>query len=400
MLLSLIAFASVTLSVAADTPKPQDPRPDDWPSFRGDPLLNGVATTQLPEKLELLWKFDAGEMVTSTAAIANGRVYVASLGGDLYCLDLKNGKQIWKYRSSEKTDPKLLAPGFKSSPTVTADGVYLGDEDGVFHAVDRATGKKRWTFPTGAEIVSSAAIIDSSATAIGDNIIFGSHDNSLYCLNAADGKKVWQFETQGPVNCSPAVVATLLATGKFRGSTFVTGCDEHMRVIDIETGKEQRDFPLGTYLIASPAIRGDILYVGTYASEVVALDWKTNKKVWTYKDPEREFPYHSSAAVNDKYVVVGSRDKRLHCIDRQTGKGLWMFNTRGKVDNSPVIVGDRVFFGSQDGNLYAARLSDGKELWKFTDGKAFTASPAVGENRLVIGSESSDGHVYCFGAKP
>jgi outer membrane protein assembly factor BamB len=379
----LIGAASPVVAGDNSPAKPAAAEPADWPAFRHDQKLRGVASSTLPDQLELLWKHDAGEMVSSTAAIVGGRVYIGSLKGEVLCLDLRTGKRIWTYRSIEDPDPKAFAPGFKSSATVTADSVYLGDEDGVFHALDRATGKKRWTFKTDAEIVSSA-------TPFEDKVIFGSHDNSLYCLKTADGSQVWKFVTQGPVNCTPAVIGT---------NTFVTGCDEHLRVIDIATAKEQTDIPLGTYLIASPAVVDNVLYVGTYASEVVAVDWKTQAKLWTYKDPEREFPYHSSAAVSDKYVIVGSRDKRVHAIDRQTGKGLWVFNTRGKVDSSPVIVGDRVFVGSQDGNLYGLRLSDGKELWKFTDGKPFTASPAVGEGCLVIGSESSDGHIYCFGKK-
>src|SRR6185436_20668188 len=110
-------------------------------------------------------------------------------------------------------------------------------EEGVFHAIDRGTGKKKWTFQTNGEIVSSASTFE-------DKILFGSYDNSLYCLNIADGTKVWQFETEGMVNCSPAISGT---------STFVTGCDEHLRIIDILTGKQTTDVPLNTYLIASPA---------------------------------------------------------------------------------------------------------------------------------------------------
>lgn len=377
-----VASQTVLLATAAD-PEPGE-KQGEWPSFRNGPQLLGIASSKLPDELDLLWRFEAGEMVTATAAIVDGRVYAASLGGEVFCLDLSNGNQIWSYRSVDSPDPKVFAPGFKSSPTVTADSVYLGDEDGVFHAIDRATGKKRWTFATKGEIVSSPWVTDT-------RIIFGSHDNSLYCLKL-DGTKDWEFPTQGYVNCSPAISGH---------HTFVTGCDEHLRVIDVSTGKEQTDMPLGTYLIASPAVVDNMLYVGTYASEVVAVDWKEQKKIWTYKAPKQEFPYHSSAAVTDKLVLVGSRDKSLHCIDRATGEGVWKFTTRGKVDSSPVVVGERVFVGSTDGHLYCLRLNDGQELWKFKDlkGKGFTASPAVGEGRLVIGSESDRGYIYCFGKK-
>ncbi|MES2788744.1 MAG: PQQ-binding-like beta-propeller repeat protein, partial [Planctomycetota bacterium] len=265
---------------------------------------------------------------------------------------------------------------------VTADSIYIGDEDGILHAVNRATGKVRWTAKSGAEIVSSA-------TCYQDKVLFGSHDNVLYCVQSSDGKLVWKFETQGPVNCTPAISGN---------RTFVTGCDEHLRVINIDTGKEEIDIHLATYLIASPAVVNETLYVGTYASEVVAMDWQTKKKLWAFKDSEREFPYHSCAAVTADRVIVGGRDKRLHCLDRKTGKQIWFKETKGKVDSSPVVVGNRVFVGSEDGNLYGLNIEDGKEIWKFSAGKSISASPAVGEGCLVIGSESTDGFVYCFGA--
>jgi len=359
------------------------PGPKSWPSFRNGDAQLGVATSDLPAKLELLWKIPAKDGVVATPAIVGNHVYVGILGGKLLCIQRQTGDIVWEYQSVEEVPKNSFAPGFQSAPTVTADSVYIGDEDGVFHAVDRATGKKRWTFQTNAEIISATAIR-------GENVIFGSYDSNLYCLKASDGSKQWQVETNDRINGSPAI------SGDY---TFVTGCDEHLRVINIAKGKEEFNMPLATYLIASPAVDGDMLYVGTYASEVIAVNWKKQEVVWRYKDPKREYPYHSSAAVTDKYVVVGGRDKAVHCINRANGDGVWRFQTRSRVDSSPVVVGDRVFVGSSDGNLYGLGLKDGKELWKYRIGKPITGSAAVGESCLVIGSEGTEGMIYCFGAK-
>ena len=181
--------------------------------------------------------------------------------------------------------------------------------------------------------------------------------------------------------------------------TFVSGCDMHLRVIDIVSGKEERATDLRSILIASPAVYGDMLYVGTYDSEVLAVNWKTGETVWRYKDPRRQFPYHASAAVTEELVVVGGQDRQVHCIDRKSGEGIWKFPTRGRVDSSPVIVGDRVFFGSSDRNLYSLQLEDGKQLWKHNLGGDISASPAVGEGCLVIGCETGEGAIFCFGSK-
>jgi outer membrane protein assembly factor BamB len=131
---------------------------------------------------------------------------------------------------------------------------------------------------------------------------------------------------------------------------------------------------------------------------VLAIDWKQARNVWTYRVKQGEVAFHSSAAVNDRFVIVGGQDKKLHCLRRDTGELAWQMTARRQIDSSPVIVGDRVFVGSHDGKLYGLALETGAEVFSFTDGRPFSASPAVGEKCLVIGSESNTGKLYCFGA--
>ena len=353
-----------------------------WSSFRNDNRQLGITTEELPADLQLIWKHEMTDGVTATAAISGGRVYVAGFNGEVQCLDLKTARVYWTYHSAKKKKPGDFIPGFKSSPAVTTDSVFIGDENGALHAIDLKTGKQKWVFATTAEIISSPNVTKGK-------VLFGSYDNSLYCLNATTGKELWHFETSGYVHCSPAIADNV---------TFVTGCDEHLRVIDIDTGKQINDIELGMYLIASPAVFGETLYVGNYAAEVLAIDWKKADTLWTYKSGKRELPFHSSAAVSDKLVVVGGRDKLIHGIDRVQGKSIWTFATRSRVDSSPVIAGSSVFVGSNDENIYRLQLKDGKQTWKFKTVGAVTASPAIAEGHLVIGCEGAKGVLYCFGA--
>ena len=84
-------------------------------------------------------------------------------------------------------------------------------------------------------------------------------------------------------------------------------------------------------------------------------------------------------------------------MNRADGKQAWAFPTRGKVDSSPVICGDKVIVGSDDGRLYLLSLDSGKELWSYEIGQPIESSPAVAAGRVVIGCD--DGNIYCFGAK-
>ena len=128
---------------------------------------------------------------------------------------------------------------------------------------------------------------------------------------------------------------------------------------------------------------------------MLGVDLKAKKIVWTYKHPERNFPFYSSAALSGTRLIVGGRDKMVHGIDRQTGKGLWTFTTLARVDSSAVIAGGRAYIGGNDGKLYVLDVASGKRVFEFEAGGPLSASPAVASGRLVIGSQ--DGKLFCLG---
>ena len=86
----------------------------------------------------------------------------------------------------------------------------------------------------------------------------------------------------------------------------------------------------------------------------------------------------------------------MHALNRSTGKAVWTFTTRARVESSPLVVGTRVFVGSNDGVLYELDLASGKKVWEFTAGAPLSASPAAAQGALVIGSQ--DGVLYRFGS--
>lgn len=357
---------------------------EEWVSFRNGHECWGIAPSPLPNNLELLWELQTPDGVASTAVIADGKAFVGTVSGDLHCLELRTGKEIWKYRSVEEVDPNSFPPAFNAPLALSEHLILAGDDFGTFHAVDRQTGQRRWTAETDSEIVGGAQVR-------GERVIFGSHDGFLYCHDVDTGRQIWKVETHGPVNGTPCF------SDRY---TFTTGCDQPiLRVIDVEEGKEAAEIEIDALLIASAAVRDGILYFGTDGGVVTALDWKKKETVWEFSVPERQQQIHSSPAVTEELVVIGSRDKHVHCLDRRTGAHRWSFATRARVDSSPVIAGDRVYFGSSDRTLYAVTLAEGKEAWQHPAGQPVTASPAIADGCLVIGTDSSNGKILCFGDK-
>lgn len=354
----------------------------DWPQFRRDAGLTGIAASPVGDQLELKWSVPLGFSVESSPAIVDGFVYATSLPGVLVKLNLENGAEVWRYRpgADEAEAGEFEEDRFgESSPAVSGGTVYLGDLLGVLHAVDAESGTPRWRFPTGAEIKSSPVVA-------GDLVLIGSYDEHFYGVDRATGKARWSLLTEGPVHATP---------GRAGGLAWVTGCDAVLRGVRITDGTEMLRFDSGAYTAASPAIAEGTLYYGTFNNEVLAVDVDAGELSWRYEHPERHFPFYASAAITDDLVIVAGRDKLVHALDRRTGEARWTFRARARFDASPAVAGDRVYAGNADGRLYVLDLATGEKISEFHAGAAIMGSPALANGRIVFGTQ--DGTLFALG---
>jgi outer membrane protein assembly factor BamB len=368
---------------------------DSWPMFRGSQGLTGIAKGQLPDSLEILWRFKTDDAVKSSPVIDSNIVYVGSNDDNIYAIDLHSGQRIWAY----KTDDSVEA-----TPLYLDGTVYAGSAGGFFYAIDANKGSPReimhektdisenkkyitrgelkWKYETGGQILGAANwTLSPDGKSIW--IIVGSYDNFLYCIDSKSGKPVWKYESGSYINGSPAV------EGKY---TVFGGCDEVIHVISLINGKKIEG---GSYIAASAAILDGQVYVGNYGNVFIKADIKNEKILWKYTGSDS--PFFSSPVITDNCVVVGSRDEHVHCISRTDGKKIWTFATLGEVDSSPVVCDDKVIVGSNDGQVYMLRLSDGGKVWSYEIGQPITSSPAIAHGIVVIGCD--DGYVYAFGTK-
>jgi hypothetical protein len=88
-----LAFASCASLVRAD---------DDWTMFHHDLQHTGYSTSAAPNTNSTLWNYTTGNIVHSSPAVAEGKVYVGSDDYDVYCLDASTGTKIWNYTTFGK----------------------------------------------------------------------------------------------------------------------------------------------------------------------------------------------------------------------------------------------------------------------------------------------------------
>ncbi|MEM9399791.1 MAG: PQQ-binding-like beta-propeller repeat protein [Verrucomicrobiota bacterium] len=358
------------------SPKVEDYESYSWTSFRGGQEQHAALALELVGTPQLKWRYDMGGPVKSTAVVANGRLFLGSDRGRFVALSLSEGELLWEFQVEDSIE---------GAAALVADLVIFGDGLGVVYALDQTDGSEKWRFTSEADVKGGINFAKLKNGSYG--VVFGSYDSNVYCLEAESGETVWTFETDNYVNGTPAISQD--------GRVSFGGCDSNLYIVDLNTGKELGFVPVDSYVASSVAIRDGVGYLGHYGNQLLAYDLYTQKILWEFK--AGEFPFFASAAVSEDSLVIGSRGKKIYCLERDKGTVKWEFSTQGDVDSSAVIAKDLVIVGSHDGRLYGIDLDSGEEHWSYDLGSRITSSPVVVGQHVIIASE--DGSVTFFSFK-
>jgi eukaryotic-like serine/threonine-protein kinase len=279
---------------------------------------------------------DPFDVFLSSPAIWNGAVYFGSGDGNVYALDAGTGALKWKFKTGDVVH---------ASPAIADGTVFIGSWDSFFYALDAATGAQRWRFKTGEDPdIHNQVGIQSSAAVFGGMVYFGCRDSHLYALNAGTGQQAWSFPTHGSwVVGSPAV-----HDGRVYFATSDSGLFYELRAHDgsVVFSLKFHGWPM----FSSPSIAGDMLYIGSNAGMLRAIDLKKQHVAWAFRTDASKrngatyikadgSPNYEAAFRSDFYddIVIGN-DKIMSV---------------GSILSSPVVADGVVYVGSTDGNLYA-----------------------------------------------
>jgi outer membrane protein assembly factor BamB len=304
------------------------------------------------------------------AGIHPETIYIGCADHNLYAVDAHTGQRIWSFQTGGEVS---------SSAAVVGGVVYVGSRDGSLYALAGQTGRQIWRFQAGGSV-------DSSPAVVGDAVYVGSGDHNVYALDARTGDQLWRFATGDQISySSPAVV----------GDVVYIGSEDHdVYALDAHTGDQLWRFQTGDKVWASPAVSGGLVYIGSFDHNVYALDAQTGQQLWRFTTGDLVW---SSPAVAGGVVYAGSNDDYFYALDAHTGQQLWRFQTGAHVLYGPRVAGGVVYVGSEDHNVYALDVRTGQQLWRFSAGDQIDSAPAVAGGVVYIGANDDD--LYALDAR-
>jgi len=167
---------------------------DNWPFVRRDTSSSGVAESPLPQKLDVLWTYQAGGDAgfEATAIVDNQIIYVGDNEGTYHSVLVDDGRGVWK---REFEDTAFLAGAAFDEGTL-----YVGDANGAVRALSIEDGHELWNTEIEGEVYAGPM-------AHGEDVLVTCEAGSLTCFDTADGKKRWNFKIEAPLRCTPTIAA-------------------------------------------------------------------------------------------------------------------------------------------------------------------------------------------------
>jgi outer membrane protein assembly factor BamB len=332
----------------------------DWPVFLG-PAGNstspekGIIAPWSKQGLRLVWQREVAEGYCAPA-ISQGRLFHFERVGNnarLVCLHSETGKELWKFEyPTQYRDKYGYNNGPRSSPVVDGDRVYVFGAEGMLHCLQVADGKPLWKVDTEAKFgviqnyfgVCSSPVIEGDLLIVqvggspagSDKVDFGDlkgNGSGIVAFDKRTGKVVYSITDELASNASP-VLATIdsrrwcfvLARGGLVGFEPASGkVDFHFpwRAEDLESANASNPVVIGDCVFISECyeLGSALLRVKPGGCEVLWSDAKKKLKA-------KSLMCHWMTPIHHDGYLYGCSGRHhnhaeLRCVELATGKVMW-----------------------------------------------------------------------------
>ena len=217
----------------------------------------------------------------STPTIDGKFLFALGSDGDLVCLEITQGKEVWRKNLRQNFQGKYGEWAYSESPLVDGNQVIVtpGGSTATLIALHKETGEVLWKCSVPGETEASySSVIIAELSGVKQYVQF--LGSGLIGVDPQSGKLLWQFEKTA--KGSPAVIMTPLASdgliysGAYKATSALvkpTSKDGSFRVEEIYAANK---LPIG---LGGVVKVGDYFY-GSSSQSVLCVEFKTGKVQW------------------------------------------------------------------------------------------------------------------------
>ncbi len=290
-----------------------------------------------------LWRIHCPTSVSVGVEAGYGQVVVGTTDGRVISYRIQDGHQLWS---------TMLGSTPMSEPLLSAALVYVSANDGTLYALDRQTGKQRWTAETSVPRLSLRGM--SKPLLLNDLLIVGTGDGRVQAFKSDSGDPVWESRVMDS-----------------------QGRTELERMNDVD---------------ADMVADADTLYVASYHGGLAAMDQDTGKHRW-----ENTASSWQGLALGLGSVYIVYEDSTIEDWDASSGKSAWkQADLRGRRISAPVFLDHFLVVGDFKGWVHVLSVEDGHWLGRehFFRTGGFLAPPQASGNEVFL--QSVDGRVIAL----
>jgi outer membrane protein assembly factor BamB len=249
-----------------------------------------------------------GDWIRATPALDGDRLYVAGMRDVLVCLDVHEGRELWRKDFVKELGTALPDFGFVCSPLVHGDAVYV-QAGGSLAKLDKLTGKLLWrALQDEGGMMGSAFSSPVVATLAGKKQLVVQTRAKLAGVDLADGTVLWEQPVaayQGMNILTPVAHQDTLFTSTYGGKTIgfkVEQTDGKFTVTQSWQHKAQG-------YMSTPVLVGGVAYTHLKSQRLMAIEVATGRELWT--SGQSFGKYMSLVAQGDRVLALDQRGQLL-----------------------------------------------------------------------------------------
>lgn len=353
--------------------------------------LTEIQATVFPQ---ISWSTSVGDGVGDyysrlMPAVNYGKIYAADRYGEVVAFDEATGDKVWSKDFSELFRDTALSKNkgarLAAGVTVARNKVFVGGESGLLGALDAETGDVLWHVIADGELLSSPTVGD-------DMVVVNTSSGTLEAFNIDTGDKAWTYNMQLPN-------LTLRGTGSAvyeAGGFFIGTADGKVAVVIKNNGQaawEQaiynptggNEFTRMADVDMTPLISGENLYAVSYNGNLVSMELRTGRVVWT-----RKYSSFNELATAGLSVFLVDDRSRIYSVDKRNGLELWSNSTlANRTLTSPAIFNDYLVVGDFEGYLHFIDRGTGTVVGRVqVDSDGLFSQPLVVGDKIYVQGRS------------